>query len=82
MPTLYVREIPDQLYRQAQQIAVAEGRSLSSYIVTVLEQAVEDAKVRQRRLKTLSAAKRRRRPLRKGLPDSAAMIRQIRGDHE
>jgi hypothetical protein len=80
--TLYVREIPDSLYRQAQQIAVAEGRSLSSYIVTVLEQAVEDDKVRQRRLKVLSSARRRRRPLPKGLPDSAAMIRQIRGDDE
>jgi len=82
MPTLYVREIPDHLYRQAQQIAVAEGRSLSAYIVTVLEQAVGDARIRRRRLKILSNARRRRRPLPKGAPDSAALIRQIRGADE
>jgi hypothetical protein len=82
MATLYVREIPDPLYREAQEIALAEGRSLSAYIVTVLEHAVADAKVRQRRLNILSSARRRRRPLAKGLPDSAAVIRQIRGDHE
>lgn len=82
MPTLYVREIPDHLYRQAQEIAVTEGRSLSAYIVSVLEQAVEDAKVRQRRFKILSNARRRRRPLPKRAPDSAALIRQILGDHE
>ncbi|HRF50926.1 MAG TPA: hypothetical protein PLC98_25070 [Anaerolineales bacterium] len=82
MPTLYVREIPDHLYRQAQQIAVSEGRSLSSYIVTVLEQAVEDAKVRQRRVKILASARRRRRPLPKGAPDSTSLLRQIRGEHE
>ncbi|MBI1743439.1 hypothetical protein HYR54_10305 [Candidatus Acetothermia bacterium] len=82
MPTLYVRQIPDRLYQQARKIAMAQGRSLSAYIVTVLEQAIEDEKLRRTRSKALSNIRRRRRPLPANAPDSVTIVRQVRGDHE
>ncbi len=81
MPTLYVREIPDRLYKQARKIAISQGRSLSAYVVTVLEQAVEDEKLRQARSKALTNIRRRRR-LPAHAPDSVTMLRQIRCEHE
>ena len=81
MATLYVREIPDRVYQQAQKIAQAQGRSLSAYVLMVLEQAVEDEKKRRARSKALSSIRRRRRALPGGAPDSVAMLRQIRGQN-
>lgn len=80
MPTLYVRQVPDRLYQQARKIALAQGRSLSAYVVDVLQQAVEDEKVRRARSKALATIRRRRRSLPTGAPDSVAMLRQIRGE--
>lgn len=82
MSTLYVRQIPDRLYQRARKIALGQGRSLSAYIVTVLEQAVEDEKLRGARSKALSHIRRRRCPLPANAPDSVIMLRQIRGDNE
>jgi antitoxin FitA len=82
MPTLYVRGIPDKVYSQARRIAQAQGRSLSAYVVTVLEQAIEDEKVRRRRSQALANIRRRRRPLPPGAPDSVTMLRQMRGYDE
>ena len=82
MPTLYVREIPDRLYRQARKIAMAQGRSLSAYVTTVLEQAIEDEKIRRTRSKALTNIRRRRRRLPANAPDSVAMLRSIRSANE
>jgi len=80
MATLYVRDIPDTLYQQAKRIADSQGRSLSAYVLIMLQQAVEDEKIRQNRVKALSSIRRRRRPLPSNAPDSVTMLRQIRGD--
>jgi plasmid stability protein len=80
MPTLYVRDIPDRLYRQARKIAMAQGRSLSAFVMTVLEQAIEDEKTRRTRSKALADIRRRRLPI--SAPDSVAMLRLIRGENE
>jgi len=82
MPTLYVREIPDLLYQQARATAAAQGRSLSAYVVTVLEQALEDEKKRQARSEALTSIRRRRRRLPEAAPDSVAILRQIRDENE
>ena len=80
MPTLYVREIPETLYHQVREIATHQGRSISAYVVTVLEQAVEDEKTRTIRSEALTNIRRRRRALPPGTPDSVTMLQQIRGD--
>jgi len=82
MPTLYVREIPEQVYQTAQRIAQEQGRSLSAYVITVLEQAIEDEKVRQKRSQALARIRRRRRPLPPGAPDSVEIIRRMRDGDE
>ena len=82
MPTLYVRQIPDRLYQRARKIAVAQGRSLSAFVVDVLQQAIEDEKVRRGRSKALANIRRRRRALPANAPDSVTMLRQIRGADE
>lgn len=82
MATLYVRDIPDSLYRQAQKIALAQGRSLSAYVLLVLQQVVEEEKLRRARAKALSGIRRRRRALPANAPDSVTMLRQIRGENE
>ncbi len=79
MATLYVRDIPDNLYQQAQKIALEQGRSLSAYVLLVLQQAIEDEKVRRVRSKALASIRRRRRALPANTLDSVAMLRQIRG---
>mgnify|MGYP001608047653 FL=1 len=82
MATLYVRDIPDTLYQQAQKIALAQGRSLSAYVLIMLQQAVEEEKLRRVRSKALSSIRRRRRALPSSAPDSVNMLRQIRGENE
>ena len=82
MATLYVRDIPDTLYQQAQKIALAQGRSLSAYVLIMLQQAVEEEKLRRVRSKALSSIRRRRRALPSNAPDSVKMLRQIRGENE
>lgn len=80
MATLYVRGIPDAVYEHVQKIAQAQGRSLSAFVLQVLEQAVEEEKLRQVRAETLSSIRRRRRPLPASAPDSVEMVRQIRSE--
>lgn len=81
MPTLYVREVPEQLYKQVREIASAQGRSLSAFVVTVLEQAVEDESVRAARGESLARIRRRRRKLSSATPDSESLLRKIREEH-
>lgn len=81
MATLYVRDIPDPLYQQARKIALAQGRSLSAYVLLMLQESVEGEKLRRLRVKTLSQIRRRRRVLPANAPDSVTLLRQIRGEH-
>ena len=81
MATHYIRDIPDPLYQQAQKIALDQGRSLSAYMLTVLQQAVEEDQLRESRAEALSSIRRRRRALPAGAPDSVEMIRRIRGEN-
>ncbi|MBI4558948.1 MAG: hypothetical protein HY706_15300 [Candidatus Hydrogenedentes bacterium] len=81
MATLYVRQVPDRLYRKTCDIAMRQGRSLRAYIVTVLEGAVEAEKLRHVRGKALARIRRRRRRLPATAPDTVTILRRIRGRH-
>lgn len=78
MATLYVREIPDKLYKRAQKIAQTQGRSLSAYVLLALQQAIEDDQRLRNNSKVLARIRRRRRTLPPDAPDSVAMTRQLR----
>ncbi len=82
MATLYVREIPDKLYKQARKIALLQGRSLSAYVMLMLQEAVEDEQRRQSNAKVLARIRRRRRALPDDAPDSVSMTRQLRSQND
>ena len=86
MATLYVRNLPDDLYAKLQELAASEHRSINAQVITLLEQAlktevqqIEDQK-RQDVLKVLEESRQHRRvnPADFGLPDSTEMIREDR----
>ena len=78
MATLYVRQIPDRIYKQAQKIALAHGYSLNDYMLFMLRQTVEGEKIRRQRTKVLAKIRLHRRALPTGAPDSVEILRQLR----
>lgn len=79
MSTLHVRNVPDDLYFEIQQRAVAQGRSLSAEVVQLLTWAV--AETTHAPAATLAAIRSRRayRPRAGGAPDSTTLLREDRG---
>ncbi len=41
MPTLHVRNVPEDVYERIRRLAVAEKRSLSAQVLALLERAIE-----------------------------------------
>ena len=78
MATLYVRDIPEDLYRQVQKIAQDEERSLSAYVVLLFHRAAEEDKLRRKRSRALTSLRRRRQQLPAGAPDANEVLRKIR----
>ncbi|MBN3869495.1 Arc family DNA-binding protein [Nostoc sp. JL33] len=86
MATLYVRNLPDDLYVKLQELAVSQHRSINAQVITLLEEAlkteaqqIEDQK-QENVLKVLEESRQRRRvnPADFGLPDSTQLIREDR----
>ena len=80
MSILHVRNVPQELYEQIQQMADAKHRSLSAQVVTLLEQAVKQEQARQAQAKTLAGIRRRRlaQIANPAVPDSASLLREDR----
>ena len=79
MPTLHVRNIPDELYAQLKRLASSESQSLSAEVVRLLSQAVEERERRSSQKRILSRLRRRRFVPRAGAPESLALLREDRG---
>jgi plasmid stability protein len=86
MATLYVRNLPDDLYAKLQELAASEHRSINAQVITLLEQALkteaqqtEDEK-RKNVPKLLEEIRLRCEQLPTDIewPDSTAMIREDR----
>ena len=86
MPTLYVRNVPEDLYQKLQELAASQHRSISAQVLTILEQALS-SQTQQAKSETtkpiteiLAESRRRRRvnPTDFGLPDSTTLIREDR----
>ncbi|BDI17133.1 hypothetical protein ANSO36C_29350 [Nostoc cf. commune SO-36] len=86
MATLYVRNLPDDLYAKLQELAASEHRSINAQVITLLDQALkteaqqaEDEK-RKNVPKLLEEIRLRREQLPDDIewPDSTAMIREDR----
>ncbi|GAX40181.1 hypothetical protein NIES4075_11430 [Tolypothrix sp. NIES-4075] len=86
MATLYVRNLPDDLYAKLQELAASQHRSINAQVITLLEQVLTtqaqetEEQKRQNVLKLLEESRNRRRvnPGDFGLPDSTELIREDR----
>jgi plasmid stability protein len=78
MPTLHVRSVPEELYQRLHALAREQNRSLSAQVVTLLEQAVHEAELRQERAAALQSIRRRRFAPPAQLADSTALLREDR----
>lgn len=87
MATLYLENVPDELYEKLQQLAAAQNRSIDAQVLTLLESALHtqtpplpDNKPNQQVLEILAEINRRReaRPFDPNLPDSTTLLREDR----
>lgn len=86
MATLYVRNLPDDLYVKLQELAASEHRSINAQVITLLEQALKteaqqtEEERRKNVPKLLEEIRLRREKLPTDIewPDSTAMIREDR----
>ncbi|MCC5615830.1 Arc family DNA-binding protein [Nostoc sp. CHAB 5836] len=86
MATLYVRNLPDDLYAKLQELAASEHRSINAQVITLLEQALKteaqqtEEEKRKNVPKLLEEIRLRREQLPTDIewPDSTAMIREDR----
>ncbi|MEH2314315.1 MAG: Arc family DNA-binding protein [Nostoc sp.] len=86
MATLYVRNLPDDLYAKLQELAASEHRSINAQVITLLEQALKteaqqtEEERRKNIPKLLEEIRLRREKLPTDIewPDSTAMIREDR----
>ena len=79
MPTLHVRNVPEDLYQRIRWESQARNRSISAEVITLLQRALEDRARSQNEV--LDSIRRRRfyRPEDAGAPDSTTLLRQDRG---
>lgn len=78
MPTLHVRNVPQELYERVQQRALEENRSISAEVISLLGSALEA--VQRPQAQVLERIRRRRfyRPADVGAPDSVTLLREDR----
>lgn len=86
MATLYVRNLPDDLYERLQELAKVENRSINAQVITLLQHALlpqtqqSETETPKSITKILTQSSRRRRvnPADFGLSDSTDLIREDR----
>jgi plasmid stability protein len=78
MTILHVRSVPDNLYRQLQQLADARKRSLSAQVITMLATAVEEEERRAMQAKTLASIQGRRFKAPKDAPTTLDLLHEDR----
>jgi plasmid stability protein len=78
MPTLHVRNVPDDLYARLRQRAAVQNRSLSAEVISLLDTALEGSGAAQ--ADVLERIRRRRffEPAAAGAPESTSLLRADR----
>lgn len=78
MPTLHVRNVPDDLYARLRQRAATQNRSLSAEVISLLDTALEGSTAAQAAV--LERIRRRRffEPATAGAPESTYLLREDR----
>jgi plasmid stability protein len=78
MPTLHVRNVPEEIYQQIRLQAATKNRSLSAEVIVLLQRALIETERNQSEV--LAGIRRRRffRPAEAGAPDSLTLLREDR----
>ena len=86
MAVLYLRNVPEALYRQTQAAAAARGITLGAYVIALMDADVAQAEARVRGLAALARIRhnltRRQRALAGAQPSAADLVRTGRADRE
>jgi hypothetical protein len=82
MTQLNTLEIPDDLYTQIQGMALSQSRSINEQIVTLLQRALQVELQRQTQARVLQEIHQARWTPPATVPDSVAILREIRGYDE
>jgi plasmid stability protein len=80
MATLYVRDIPDEMYQTAQAIAAERQVSLNAYITSLLQEAISREQARTATKNALQGLRHRRRKLPPKAPDAVELVRHLRSE--
>ncbi|HTC20454.1 MAG TPA: Arc family DNA-binding protein [bacterium] len=80
MPILHVRNVPEPLYREIKKLAEEESRSFNSEVVHLLGNAIQEERAIYNQKKILGSihARRLKKKLRPGTPDSVTLLREDR----
>ena len=86
MAVLHIRNVPDALYRQAQEAAAAHGATLSAHVIGLLEADAERAEAEARALAAVAKIRRnltrRQRAVAGAQPSAADLVRAVREERE
>ena len=61
IPTLYVRDFPDDLHRKVKRLAARRHRSLGAEVIVLLDEALKNEELMDRRIQALNRIEERRR---------------------
>jgi plasmid stability protein len=78
MPTLHVRNVPEDLYEQVRQLAQLRSRSLGAQVVTMLYAALDEEEQRKDQTRVLTSIRRRRFIPTKKTASSLDLLREDR----
>ena len=78
MPTLHVRNVPEDLHKRIQALSHSKNRSMSAQVISMLSSAVEEEELRHARSQILAAVRRHRYTYAQAVPDSVALLREDR----
>jgi len=78
MATLHIKNVPDRLYQRAQKLAETQGQSLSSYIIWLMQTALEEEQTRRRQAELLQAIRRDRWTPPPGAPSIDELLHEAR----
>ena len=82
MATLYVRDMPDTLYKRLQRLAASRNHSISAQVVAIVEAAIAEDEEQRRQRALLDAMRHDIWTPPPGAPDVVTVLRRIRGDEE
>lgn len=86
MAVLHIRNVPDALYRQAQEAAAARGSTLSAHVIGLMEADAARAEAEARALAALAKIRRnltrRQRAVAGAQPTATDLVHAVRAERE